>query len=82
MLKRRGHGDARGGGPERRGWNLWELERLARAAAERHPDRAQEWAYLFVYLREFASPDGALPPEFDGLVRESFAEVLEASGGP
>jgi hypothetical protein len=64
----------------RREWNIWELERLARAGAHRHPDRSQEWAYLFVHLRQFANPDGALPLEFDGLVRESFGELLEASG--
>ncbi len=63
-----------------RQWNIWELERLARAGAHRHPDRSQEWAYLFVHLRQFANPDGALPVEFDSLVRESFGELLEASG--
>jgi hypothetical protein len=70
-------GRARGG---RREWNLWELEELARAGASRNPERSQEWAYLFVHLRQFAEPDGRLPPEFDGLVRESFGELLEASG--
>jgi hypothetical protein len=63
-----------------REWNLWELERLAHAGAERHTERSQEWAYLFVHLRQFANPDGALPPEFDGLVRESFGELLDAPG--
>ncbi len=63
-----------------RQWNLWELERLARAAAHGSPQRSQEWAYLFVHLRRYATPDGTLPPEFDGLVRESFGELLEASG--
>jgi hypothetical protein len=63
-----------------REWNLWELEQLARAGAQRNPERSQEWSYLFVHLRQFASPDGALPREFDGLVRESFGELLEASG--
>ena len=66
--------------PGPREWNLWELERLARAGAHRHPERSQEWAYLFVHLRQFANPDGALPAEFDGLVRESFGDLLEASG--
>jgi hypothetical protein len=70
-------GQARGGPRE---WNLWELEELARAGARRNPERSQEWAYLFVHLRRFADPDGTLPREFDGLVRESFGELLEASG--
>jgi hypothetical protein len=63
-----------------REWNLWELEQLARAGAKRNPERSQEWSYLFVHLRRFANPDGVLPREFDGLVRESFGELLEASG--
>jgi hypothetical protein len=57
-----------------RQWNLWELERLARDAP---PARAEEWHYLFVNLRRFAEPDGALPVEFDSLVRESFEPLLD-----
>ena len=29
-----------------------------------------------IYLREFASPDGALSTDFDALVRESFGELI------
>ena len=57
-------------------WNVWELERLARERAARIPARDEEWAYLLVYLREFAAPDGTLPAEFDALVRESFGELV------
>jgi hypothetical protein len=57
-------------------WNLWELERLARERTGEDPEREEEWAYLFVYLREFATPDGTLPTDFDELVRESFSELL------
>jgi hypothetical protein len=58
-------------------WNLWELERRARAhaGAEAVPE---EWAAMFIYLREFAKSDGALPPQFDSLVRESFPELTRA----
>ena len=63
-----------------REWNLWELEQLARASGQRYPERMQEWTYLFVHLRRFAQTDGALPREFDGLVRESFGELLERAG--
>ena len=62
---------------EPREWNLWELQRLARDATRREPSRAEEFSYLFVHLRGFAGADGALPREFDGLVRESFGELLE-----
>jgi hypothetical protein len=64
-----------------RRWNLWDLERRARdEAAQADPLRYEEWSYLFVHLRQFASPDGSLPTEFDGLVRESFGELLEHAG--
>jgi hypothetical protein len=63
-----------------RHWNLWDLERRARDEAARDPVRYEEWSYLFVHLRQFATPDGSLPTEFDGLVRESFGELLERAG--
>jgi hypothetical protein len=60
-----------------RQWNLWELEKLARAEAQEHPERRDEWSFLFVYLREFATAEGELATEFDSLVRESFGSLLE-----
>ena len=63
-----------------RRWNLWDLERLARDEAQNDPLRYEEWSYLFVNLRQFATPDGSLPLEFDDLVRESFGELLEHAG--
>jgi hypothetical protein len=42
------------------------------------PIREEELGYLVVYLREFASPDGALPTDFDQLVRDSFGDLLAA----
>lgn len=60
-------------------WNVWQLERAARARAGRDVARDEEWGFLLVYLREFADPDGNLPSDFDGLVRESFAELLGAA---
>ena len=64
-----------------REWNLWDLERMAREEAPEHPERRDEWAYLFVHLRQFASADGSLPAEFDALVRESFGGLLERPHG-
>ena len=60
-----------------RRWNLWDLERLARDEAQTDPLRYEEWSYLFVNLRQFATPDRSLPAEFDDLVRESFGELLD-----
>jgi hypothetical protein len=61
-----------------REWNLWDLERRAREQVGRDPLRDEERGALFVYLREYAAPDGMLPVDFDELVRESFGELLTA----
>jgi hypothetical protein len=61
---------------EPREWNLWDLERAARAAAGDDVERAEERAFLLLYLREFAGPDGSLPASFDELVRDSFGDLL------
>jgi hypothetical protein len=66
---------------EPREWNIWDLERIAREEVREHPERRDEWSYLFLHLREFAQADGSLPTEFDGLVRESFAGMLERPHG-
>lgn len=58
------------------GWNLWDLERRAQERAGQDPLRDEEWYALFVSLRDFASPDGTLPREFDDLVHESFGELI------
>ena len=64
-----------------REWNLWDLERIARAQSRRDPERFEEWSYLFLHLRGFANADGMLPAEFDGLVRDSFGGLLEPAQG-
>jgi outer membrane biosynthesis protein TonB len=63
-----------------REWNLWELERVAREHASGDVARDEERVYLLMYLREFAGPDGVLPSDFDGLVRDAFGDVLHAVG--
>jgi outer membrane biosynthesis protein TonB len=61
-------------------WNLWELERAARDNATDDLVRNEERSYLLMYLREFAGPDGILPTDFDGLVRDAFGDVLHTVG--
>jgi outer membrane biosynthesis protein TonB len=62
---------------EPRQWNLWDLERAARgAAADDDAERSEERAFLLMYLREFAGPDGSLPASFDKLVRDAFGDLL------
>jgi outer membrane biosynthesis protein TonB len=63
-----------------REWNLWELERAARDHATEDVGRNEERSYLLMYLREFAGPDGVLPTDFDGLVRDAFGDVLHTVG--
>jgi hypothetical protein len=63
-----------------REWNLWELERAARDHATDDVVRNEERSYLLMYLREFAGPDGVLPTDFDGLVRDAFGDVLHTVG--
>jgi hypothetical protein len=63
-----------------REWNLWELERVARDHASGDIARDEERSYLLMYLREFAGPDGVLPADFDGLVRDAFGDVLHPVG--
>ena len=63
-----------------REWNLWELERAAREHATDDIVRNEERSYLLMYLREFAGPDGILPADFDGLVRDAFGDVLHTVG--
>jgi len=64
--------------PVEQQWNIWDLERRAREQAG-DPARDQEWAALFMHLRQFANADGVLPTQFDGLVRESFSRLIQAA---
>ncbi len=61
---------------DNREWNLWELERLANDRQGEDPARDEEWAFLLMYLRDFATPGGALPVDFDTLVRDSFSDLI------
>jgi hypothetical protein len=60
---------------------VWELDRLVRESAGADAVRDEERALILMHLREFAGPDGLLPPSFDDLVRESFGELIAARGG-
>ena len=59
-----------------RQWNLWDLERLSRDRAGEDAVRDEERSFLLMYLRDFAGPDGMLPIDFDGLVRDSFGDLV------
>jgi hypothetical protein len=61
---------------EARRWELWRLERLAKAHAGHDRDRDEARQYLLHALRAHAGADERLPLEFDGLVREEFGVLL------
>jgi hypothetical protein len=63
-----------------REWNLWELERLVSERQGHDRTQDEEWAFLLMYLREFANPAGALPVDFDELVRDSFSDLIASAG--
>jgi hypothetical protein len=65
-----------GVGSDPRRWNLWDLERLTREVAGSDAARDEERTFLLMYLREFADADGMLPVDFDGLVRDSFGDLV------
>jgi hypothetical protein len=64
----------RAGAP--REWNIWELERMAKSGEGIDAERDEERTLLLVQLRQFANADGALPPSFDPVVRETFGELI------
>lgn len=65
-----------GVGSAPRRWNLWQIEELVKANAGADPVVDDERNYLLLYLRDFADPSGELPLDFDGLVRESFGDLV------
>jgi len=65
-----------GVGAAPRQWNVWELERLAREDSGSDAVRDEERTYLLMYLREYADAGGSLPVDFDGLVRDSFGDLV------
>ncbi|HUJ93047.1 MAG TPA: hypothetical protein VLW05_10130 [Gaiellaceae bacterium] len=59
-----------------RQWNVWDLERLAREHAGTDAARDEERTFLLMYLRDYADAGGELPLDFDGLVRDSFGDLV------
>lgn len=57
-------------------YSLTDLEELVANRGSDHPERIEEWhSYLF-FLRDYARPDGRIPASFDGLIAETFSELL------
>jgi hypothetical protein len=58
-------------------WNVNDLERAVAAQSSASAEQAEEWSTYLFFLREHASSDGALPPQFDGLVEDVFGSVVD-----
>jgi hypothetical protein len=59
------------------GWTMQELDHAVTQHADAYPDRVEEWRYYLHFLRAHTDVDGRLPPTFDGLVAETFGEILD-----
>jgi capsular polysaccharide biosynthesis protein len=57
-------------------YNLVALERLVDERGSAFPERLAEWSSYLYFLREYASSDGAVPASFDGLIHDTFEELL------
>ena len=57
--------------------NLNVLAQLVTRFSGDFPDRAEEWTYYVLYLREYATADGRLPESFNLLVHDVFGDLLE-----
>jgi capsular polysaccharide biosynthesis protein len=57
-------------------YNLVTLERLVDERGGAFPERLEEWSSYLYFLREYASADGAVPASFDGLIHDTFEELL------
>ena len=58
-------------------WNVDDLERAVARQSNASAEQAEEWSTYLFFLREHASSDGALPPQFDGLVEDVFGSVVD-----
>jgi hypothetical protein len=57
-------------------FNLVTLERLVEERGSEFPHRVEEWSSYLYFLRDYAAPDGSVPASFDGLIQETFAELV------
>ena len=59
-----------------RGWDIWELSELVEEATGQDPVRQEERRQILYHLREHATVDGRIPPEFEGLIYETFGDLM------
>jgi capsular polysaccharide biosynthesis protein len=57
-------------------YSLTDLEELVASHGGDHPERIEEWQSYLYFLRDYARSDGRIPASFDGLITETFSELL------
>ena len=57
-------------------YNLVTLERLVDERGSAFPGRLEEWSSYLYFLREYAAADGSVPASFNGLIHDTFDELL------
>jgi hypothetical protein len=63
------------------GWDIWALEALVEDTPGQDPAREEERRQTLYYLRQHASVDGHIPPEFEDLIYELFGELMPDDKG-
>jgi len=64
-----------------RGWDLWELSRLVEESHDQDKGRQEERRQILYYLREHTGVDGRVPAEFEPLIGELFADLIDDDAG-
>jgi capsular polysaccharide biosynthesis protein len=57
-------------------YSLTDLEVLVAKGGEEHPEKVEEWQSYLFFLRDYARSDGRIPASFDGLIADTFSELL------
>jgi capsular polysaccharide biosynthesis protein len=57
-------------------YSLTDLEELVANRGGEHPEKVEEWQSYLFFLRDYATSDGRIPASFDGLIADTFAELL------
>lgn len=57
-------------------YSLTDLEKLVANRGGEHPEKVEEWQSYLFFLRDYARSDGRIPASFDGLITETFSDLL------
>ncbi|HEX3227216.1 MAG TPA: Wzz/FepE/Etk N-terminal domain-containing protein [Gaiellaceae bacterium] len=57
-------------------YSLTDLEQLVANHGGEHPEKVEEWQSYLFFLRDYVRSDGRIPASFDGLITETFSDLL------